>query len=86
MSIDSVSLTDREIQLLFAEELRRLAAVICRGVKSGDDMVVLSSLAAILPITKTLTEGALSAVTAVQEESCAVQPSGDGDNLNWGYL
>lgn len=70
MNKESISIDDRNLRLVFAGELKRLAALVQRSIRRGDDIVALSSLAAIGPIAKTLTEGALAAVVNLDGEGC----------------
>lgn len=73
MNKASISIDDRNLRLVFADELKRLAALVQRSIRQGDDIVALSSLAAIGPIAKTLTEGALAAVANHQGEGCETE-------------
>lgn len=86
MSQESTTIDDRNLRLVFAGELKRLAALVQRSIRQGDDFVALSSLAAIGPITKTLTEGALAAVANPQGEGCETEPGQTLEADARGYL
>jgi hypothetical protein len=76
----------RELVGSFALELKRLAALVERSLRRGDDLVALSSLTAIAPLMESLSETVLRLIVAegTVQESPAVTTDPTLENL--GYL
>jgi hypothetical protein len=76
--------TDQDLTLVFAKELKRLAALAEKSCRNNDGIQMLSSLAAMSPIVKLLSETALTSVTTTQTASCESEPTNQWSDK--GYL
>jgi len=78
--------TPRELVSSFALELKRLAGLVERSLRKGDDMVALSSLTAIAPLMESLSETVLKQIVAEGEPRVRAAEAPDRPASIPGYL
>ena len=83
---ESEPFTDQDLTLVFAKELKRLATLVEKSCRINDGIQMLSSLAAINPLVKLLSETALTTLSNKQLSGDEAQVPTNRGPLDAGYL